>query len=102
LAAGDKLIAYVVGVTGVVNMHEIADTFALSSIRLCTADVFRVIWDGKDRQLNMASTPTTVISMLNRWPGYPFPATLSAISARRYYLRGARHAPAPILEFASA
>ena len=33
------------------------------------ADVFRVIWDGKDRQLDMASTPTTVISMLNQWRG---------------------------------
>jgi hypothetical protein len=36
LAACDKLIARVVGVIGVVNMHEIADTFALSSGRLCT------------------------------------------------------------------
>jgi hypothetical protein len=33
------------------------------------AEVFRVIWDGKDRQLDMASTPTTVISMLNQWRG---------------------------------
>jgi len=31
------------------------------------AEVFRVIWDGKDYQLAMASTPTTVISMLNQW-----------------------------------
>lgn len=33
------------------------------------AVVFRVIWDGKDRHLDMASTPTTVISMLNQWRG---------------------------------
>jgi hypothetical protein len=33
------------------------------------AEVFRVSWDGKDRQLDMASTPTTVISMLNQWRG---------------------------------
>lgn len=30
-------------------------------------DVFRVIWDGKDHELTMASTPTTVITMLNQW-----------------------------------
>ena len=31
------------------------------------ADVFCVSWDGKDRQLGMASTPTNAISMLNQW-----------------------------------
>jgi hypothetical protein len=31
------------------------------------AEVFRVTWDGKDHQVAMASTPTTVISMLNQW-----------------------------------
>jgi hypothetical protein len=33
------------------------------------AEVFRVIWDGKDHHVAMASTPTTVISMLNQWRG---------------------------------
>lgn len=31
------------------------------------SDVFRVSWDGKDRYLSMAWTPTTVVSMLNQW-----------------------------------
>jgi hypothetical protein len=31
------------------------------------AEVLRVTWDGKDHQVALASTPTTVISMLNRW-----------------------------------
>ena len=30
-------------------------------------DVLRVTWDGKEHQVKLASTPTTVISMLNRW-----------------------------------
>ena len=30
-------------------------------------EVFRISWDGKDRELQMESTPTGVISMLNRW-----------------------------------
>jgi hypothetical protein len=32
-------------------------------------EVFRLIWDGKDHQVAMASTPTTVVSMLNQWRG---------------------------------
>jgi hypothetical protein len=30
-------------------------------------EVFRVIWDGKERELSIASTPTEVTVMLNQW-----------------------------------
>lgn len=30
-------------------------------------EVYRVVWDGRDRQLSMASTPTTVSVMPNQW-----------------------------------